>query len=195
MIYGSFFIGFLAVLLAVTRWRGPGGRRKLLVPAAIAAITCIALVVAWQHWERKQGLQHVPAAWGVDTILFADGMTLGDGPGGAWNGVYVYALPDAAAKKLAAGGLAHLKNMSRQGVTEHGDATESYDGWRQGAGFLDLGDFICLYDSCLTLPKDLRIEINAVFDSPDSYLAKSRSGTIVVSPSRRRVVYLYRKCC
>jgi len=173
----------------------PARHRWLLVLAVTLGPVILALALQWQHWERKQRLQHVPAAWGVDTILFADGMTLGDGPGGAWNGVTVYALPDAAAKDIAAGGLAYLENMPRQGVTAHRDAPEHYDGWRQGAGFVSLDDFLCLYDSCLTLSREVRSMINAVFDSPDSYVATSRSGTIVLSPARQRVVYLYRKCC
>lgn len=173
----------------------PARHRWLLVLAVTLGPVILALALAWQYWERKQRLLQVPAAWGVDTVLFADGMTLGVGPGGAWNGVTVYALPDAAARQIAAGGLPWLENMPGQGVVPHQETHESYDGWRRGAGFLDLQDFLCLYDSCLKLPSEVRRDINAVFDSPDSFLAKSRAGTIVVSPSRRRVVYLFRKCC
>jgi len=137
----------------------------------------------------------VPAGLEVRSLTFKVTELSGFGPGGAEEGLLVYELPEATARRITLGGAAWLDTLRHDPASRNTNA--EYWEWGptpvSGRG-LPLDTSLCLYDECTPLPPELRQRVNAILASPGSYFARGRPGaTIVVSPAERLVIVRYGK--
>ncbi len=53
-------------------------------------------------------------------------------------------------------------------------------------------DYMCAYGFCIDIPPDRLRQANEIVSRPGSFYARSRIGTIVVSPKQKLVLYFYK---
>jgi|GEM_PF-6323406 len=185
-----------ALIVGTERFFGLVYRKAGMVPMLLLAGAILASpVLAWNRYAHRHALSHVPAALGVTTISFEATEAMGFGPGGSEEGLLLYVLPDAAARRIERDGLAVLQEATRASRAD-GRGLD-YWGWQatpaSGPG-LPIGPEVCVYDACSDVPADVRERVNRTLATPGGYVAHGRPGaTIVVSPAERLVIVHYQK--
>ena len=58
-------------------------------------------------------------------------------------------------------------------------------------GGLDIYDYICAYGFCIEIDEAVRTQAMEIVNSKGNYYAYGRIGLIVVSPSKKLVLYMY----
>ena len=186
---GAIIIGIFQIFRFIYREMG-----------VVAVVIALGLSVgtpwlAWNRYANRHALSLVPAGLEVRSLTFKATELWGFGPGGAEEGLLVYELPEATARRIAHGGAAWLDTLQHDPAGRNANA--KYSGWGatpvSGRG-LPLDTSICQYDECAPLPPQLRQRVNTILASPGSYFARGRPGaTIVVSPAERLVILRYGK--
>jgi hypothetical protein len=177
--------------------------------AAVAVITLLALapvaLAAWTYASTKHEflLGFVPPAFNVDRVVYEKeerwGLPLLALPGDNETGLRVYELPEATATQIRRGGTSWLDRVGENtpsgldryavytdwhptpvGAGARGRSTATYVGTGGDCGF------------CIEVDPAIWSEVTAMMDSPGGYYALGRSGLIIVSPTRRRAVFMFR---
>ena len=166
---------------------------------AIAVLILLGLSVgtpwlAWHRFAYRHALSHVPAGLEVTVLTFEATEAMGFGPGGSEEGLLVYELPEASARRVAREGASWLNSL-RDPAARNSQA--DYSDWEptpaSGRG-LPLDERVCVYDECSEVPPGVRQRVNDIIARPGAYAAHRRSGkTIVVSPEERLVIVRYGK--
>lgn len=187
-----------------------GGRPRtvaiLLVAGAASIVLALAFkaLTAFAQYHLDFMLSAVPDALGVHSVSYRKEESWGFGPGGNEAGVRVYPLEEQIAVQVREGGLAFFSNMppnkNNKGRRWRGVYSEwretpikSSEHWRPDirSGKLEVYDYVCRYGFCIEIDDDVVEEIGLIVNSSGSYYAYGRIGLIVVSPSFRKVIYLY----
>lgn len=172
-------------------YRKAGTLPVLLLAGAILA----SPVLAWNRYAHRHALSHVPPALGVTTIRFEATEAAGFGPGGSEEGLLLYDLPPAAARRIERDGIAFLEAATQESRKD-GEGLDYWD-WQatpaSGPG-LPITSSVCVYDECSEVPADVQERVNRTLASEGGYFAHGRPGaTIVVSPAERLVIVHYQK--
>lgn len=160
--------------------------------------------VAFRVYEQDFKLSVVPDALHVSTLSYSEEESWGFGPGGNEAGIRVYPLPEREANQMSERGIEFFKKLPRnqhqsdrkwRGMYEQWSETpiKPDRNWKPNSKTqrFDILDYICAYGFCIDIDPAVAEEANAIVNSPGSYYAYGRIGVIVVSPGRKRVLYLY----
>lgn len=177
----------------------PGSLRLFLL-APILVVPFAACKV----YERNFMLSVVPDALHVASVSYSQEESWGFGPGGNEAGIRVYPLPEKVADEIRQRGIEffhhlppnqHQQSREWRGIYETWSETPIAPGQRWSAngttGTFLIHDYICAYGFCIDIKPEVVEEANAIVNSEGSYYAYGRIGLIVVSPKKKRVVYMY----
>ncbi len=166
---------------------------------------CIAApFVAFKSYERDFMLSVVPDALHVNSISYSEEESWGFGPGGNEAGIRVYALPPQIADAIAQSGIEFFNNLPPNKNQQSREWRGRYEKWSQTpisandhwkpnerTGGLDIYDYICAYGFCIEIDEAVRTQAMEIVNSKGNYYAYGRIGLIVVSPSKKLVLYMY----
>ncbi|KQQ53600.1 hypothetical protein ASF84_17445 [Pseudomonas sp. Leaf127] len=171
----------------------------------LLVLTCGA--AAWwaveQH-EKVFRLSFVPDALGVTAVTYFSEESWGFGPGGNESGIRVYPLPPTTAIRAGAG-LSFFKKLPANPPDPSRHWRGSYQNWQETPVSrtekrwpsegknqpMKTYDYLCNYGFCTDVDPSVISEVDAIINAPGSYYAFGRIGVIIVSPSKRLVVYLF----
>ena len=172
---------------------------SVLVLALVAS-----LFVAFKTYERSFMLSIVPDALGVTTIAYSKEESWGFGPGGNEAGIRFFLLPEAIAAEASKRGIEFFNSLPPNADQQDRSWRGQYEKWLETpvrpdthwprddkSASLNIYDYICRYGFCIDIEPSIAEEATAIVNSPGSYYAYGRIGIIVVSPARRRVLYMY----
>ncbi len=159
---------------------------------------------AFKNYERSLMLSIVPDALHVTSISYSEEESWGFGPGGNEAGIRFYPLPSQIADEISQRGIEFFNNLppnqNQQSRGWHG----RYEKWSQTpisendiwkpkkeTGSLDIYDYICAYGFCINIDHDVMKQATEIVNSTGNYYAYGRIGLIVVSPSKKLVLYMY----
>jgi len=197
LFFGILAIALIAGIFHVTR------RMPARIPFRYVGALVIVLGSLLFFFRHGFVLRFVPDALEVKSVAYSKEESMGFGPGANEAGVIVYPLPDSVARQIEQQGLAYFEQMPPNADQHERGWQGNYHGWqptpvppvvpeepRDGPPRFDMLNYVCKY---LHISVDPAIvdEVNAMLNSPGSYYAYSRIGMMVVSPGKRRVVYLY----
>lgn len=168
----------------------------------IGVLVC-APVAAYKVYEKRFNLNHVPDALGVHSISYELQESWGFGPGGNEAGILVYPLSEEVSRQVEQGGVKFLQTMPPNQNQEDRRWQGAYETWLETpvanpqwklnakTGRLDVMDYICVYGFCIDVAPDVVKEANEIVNSAGSYYAQGRIGIIVVSPTKKKILYFY----
>lgn len=186
------------------------GRPRTVAILLVAGATSIVVVLvfkalaAFAQYHLDFMLSVVPDALGVHSVSYRKEESWGFGPGGNEAGVRVYPLEEQIAVQVREGGLAFLSNMPANKNQEGRRWRGAYSEWRETpikssehwrsdimSGRFEVYDYVCRYGFCVEIENDIVEEVGLIVNSSGSYYAYGRVGLIIVSPSWRKIIYLY----
>jgi hypothetical protein len=170
---------------------------------SLLALLIVIPLAAFKTYERNFMLSVVPEALQVNSIVYSKEESWGFGPGGNEAGIRTYPLKGEIANLISIQGIeffnsmpANQKQANRDWRGRYGDWAEtpiSSISWKnkEETGSLDIYDYICAYGFCIDIDDAVVKEATQIMNSKGSYYAYGRIGLIVVSPSRKLVLYMY----
>ena len=160
--------------------------------------------VAFKFYERGFMLSVVPDALHVTSISYSEEESWGFGPGGNEAGIRVYPLPERVANEILQRGMEFFDNLPPNQNYQNREWRGEYDSWHQTpisqnkywklkeeTKHLDIYDYICMYGFCIDINPSVVKEADNIVNSDGSYYAYGRIGLIIISPSKRLVLYMY----
>lgn len=163
---------------------------------------CAVPVLAWKSWksfEREHWLSLVPPQFEVDSIVYAESEAWGFGPGGNETGVVVYELPTEVSSAVRHGGLRHVEALANQ-LTWKETPLKGHKEWFEGEGALPqtgpvriprLYNYLNRYGFGISIEAKYMAEIDKAVSEAGSFYAYSRTGVLIVMPSRTRIAFVY----
>lgn len=161
-------------------------------------------IAGFNSYERSFMLSVVPDALQVTSISYSKEESWGFGPGGNEAGIRIYPLQSQIADVISQRGIEFFDNLppnhdqrSRKwrGVYRKWSQTpiSENDRWKpkEDTGNLDIYDYICAYGFCIDIDDEVVKQTTEIINSRGSYYAYGRTGLIVVSPSRKLVLFMY----
>lgn len=148
-------------------------------------------------------LSFVPDALRVNTISYSKEESWGLGPGGNEAGIRIYPLPEEIAEIIKTRGMEFFKNLpenknqrkrkwrGRYGVWHETPISENRYWKRNNGDILDIYDYICRYGFCIQIDKSVLDQAAEIINTKGNYYAYGRIGLIVVSPTKKVVIYMY----
>lgn len=160
-------------------------------------------IAAFKIYERGFKLSVVPDALQVSSISYSEEESWGFGPGGNEAGIRVYPLSEKIANQITKRGIEFFNNLpanknqqERRWRGQYGSWNETpikedrY--WKQKEGEdLEIYDYICRYGFCIKIDDTVVGQVTDIINSEGNYYAYGRIGLIVVSPSKKLVIYMY----
>ncbi|GGZ52689.1 hypothetical protein GCM10008101_02240 [Lysobacter xinjiangensis] len=186
------------------RLRRALSRRVFVTTVALfLASPVLAAGLGYAAFKRAFLLSFVPDALHVRRIVYEKearwGLPFLALPGDNETGLRIYALPAAVAADVHRGGVDWLDRMPREARAPSPDQRDVYDDWHETP--LDAtarGQATATYSGipgdcgfCIEVEPEVWAEVQSIVNAPGSYYALGRSGVIVVSPSHRRVVFMF----
>jgi hypothetical protein len=165
----------------------------LLLFALIMLIA--APYAAFKIYERNFMLSAVPDALHVNSISYSKEEAWGFGPGGNEAGIRVYPLSEDVADEISKRGIAFFNNMPPNKNQQNRGWSGRYEKWQQtpidANNHWSIYNYICAYGFCITIDDAVVKQATEIVNSEGSYYAYGRIGLIVVSPSKKLVIYMY----
>jgi hypothetical protein len=179
------------------------------LPRLYSLLLLVALIVgpfmAFKSYERSFMLSVVPDALHVTSISYSKEESWGFGPGGNEAGIRIYPLSNQVADEISQKGIEFFNNLPpnkdqdsrrwRGNYSEWSQTPISADGkrWKskKETGSLNIYDYICAYGFCIEIDDAMLKQATEIINSKGSYYAYGRIGLIVVSPSKKLVLYMY----
>lgn len=167
------------------------------------SVLIVSPVVAFKVYERNFKLSVVPDALKVSAITYCEEESWGFGPGGNEAGIRIYPLSEEIANKITKRGIEFFntlpankdqKNRRWRGQYQSWNETpiKESEYWKQkGEAGLDIYDYICRYGFCIKIDEAVADQATDIINSEGSYYAYGRIGLIVVSPTKKLVLYMY----
>lgn len=194
-------LGLIAILAGiVVAYRKLSFRKFSALVLALVA----SLVVTYKIYERNFMLSVVPDALGATTIAYSSEESWGFGPGGNEAGIRVFPLPETTAAEASERGIDFFNRLPPNKDQHDRRWRGRYENWLETpvradahwpqndkSATMNIYDYICRYGFCIDIEPSIAEEATAIVNSPGSYYAYGRIGIIVVSPARRRVLYMY----
>ncbi|MHA6914811.1 hypothetical protein ACQUJO_16975 [Ralstonia pseudosolanacearum] len=179
--------------------------RKTLLFAALALGLGAWTYKHIQGERRQHALSLLPGALGVSSILYSQEYADGYGlPGDASQQFYIYALPERIAIQIQAGGLAFLQASACCTTSQTGGIRRRYEwhetpmsptaAWQSNkkSKILDVRDQMCSTEGCIMpIAEGVIAQANAIINVPNGFYARDGRSSILVSPTKRLVVYFY----
>lgn len=161
-------------------------------------------LVAFKNYERSFALSVVPDALHVKSTSYSKEESWGFGPGGNEAGIRIYPLPSKIADEISQKGMDFFNHLLPNSDQKQREWRGRYEQWSQTpisassdwkldkkTGRLNIYDYICAYGFCIDIDDAVVKEATEIINSKGSYYAYGRVGLIVVSPSKKLVVYMY----
>jgi hypothetical protein len=159
---------------------------------------------AFKSYEKSSMLSVIPDGLHITAISYSKEESWGFGPGGNEAGIRVYPLSEQIENEISQRGIEFFNNLPPNQDQQDRRWRGSYEAWSQTpinatkywqvkeeTGKLDIYDYICAYGFCIDIKPAVVTEANEIINSEGSYYAYGRIGVIVVSPSKRLVLYMY----
>jgi hypothetical protein len=159
---------------------------------------------AFKSYERGFMLSVVPDALHVNTISYSEEESWEFGPGSNEAGIRVYPLPKQIADEISQRGIEFFNNLPPNQNQQSRKWRGRYEKWSQTpisandrwkpkeeTGSLDIYDYICAYGFCIKIDDAVVKQATEIVNSKGNYYAYGRIGLIVVSPSKKLVLYMY----
>lgn len=175
-----------------------------IIAASVIILSALAVKNRFENYELDFMLSFVPDALNVHSVLYAKEESWGFGPGGNEAGVRVYPLAEVDARLVREGGADYLANLPPNQSQDGRRWRGVYREWQETpikpsqkwlpdrkTELFRVYDYLCGYGFCLKVEKSVIDEITSIVNSPGSYYAYGRIGLIIVSPSQKKVIYLY----
>ena len=169
----------------------------------IITILIASPIVAFKIYERGFKLSVVPDALQVSSISYSEEESWGFGPGGNEAGIRVYPLSEKIANQIAKRGIEFFNNLPPNKNQKNRRWRGKYESWNETpvkedrywkqkeGGDLDIYDYICRYGFCISIDEKVVGQATDIVNSEGNYYAYGRIGLIVVSPSKKLVIYMY----
>lgn len=177
-------------------------KKLATLSGVVAAIGLGAWLSAGFFLERYR-LSFVPTGLGVSRVLYAKQDAWGFGPGANETGVVIYALPEEATAKVQAQGITYLAGLPAN-TDDQGTWRGRYESWHATPHQLEGSDshtnkvssfevahYLNRYGFGIDIDPVVQRQINDAISNGGSFLAHGRVGILIVSPSIRRVFYIY----
>jgi len=159
-------------------------------------------IIVFKIYEKNFMLREIPDALGWNNISYSKEKSWGFGPGGNEAGIRIYPLPENITEQITQHGIEFLKNMPPNKNKKKTGGRGTYSNWsetpiksdkywKQQEGVLNIYDYICMYGFCIDIKPTIVELANSVVNKPGSYYAYGRIGLIVVSPSKKVILYMY----
>jgi hypothetical protein len=181
-------------------WKLPYNNYLWLLLALLPIALITGLFAVYQTYEHDFMMSVVPEALQVKTISYRQEEAWGFGPGGNEAGIRVYPLPQQIAERISQQRIEFFNdlppNQGWRGTYEKWSQTPviANDRWKPKdatTGSLDIYDYICTYGFCIDIDETVLRQATEIINSKGSYYAYGRIGLIVVSPSKKVVLYMY----
>jgi hypothetical protein len=176
------------------------GRPFILLVLLLIAVPLVTI----KMYEHNFMLSVVPDALDVSSISYRKEESWGFGPGGNEAGIRLYPMTGHIAKQVQNGGINFLKNMPPNKNQNGRRWRGYYSNWIETPikpgpqweptkedGKFDTYSYVCRYGFCIDIEEDVVKEVNSIANTPGSYYAYGRIGLIIVSPHKKKVIYLY----
>ena len=198
-------IGFLLITIAIIVGLVYAHKK---IPRSYFLLLIFTLIAgpfaAFKVYERNFMLSVVPDALYVNSISYSEEESWGFGPGGNEAGIRIYPLSEQIANEISQRGIEFFNNLPPNQNQQDRKWRGRYETWSQTpisahkywkpkgeTKSLDIYDYICAYGYCISINPTVVKEANKIVNSEGSYYAYGRIGLIVVSPSKRLVLYMY----
>ncbi|MDR2081113.1 MAG: hypothetical protein LBP54_04420 [Campylobacteraceae bacterium] len=163
----------------------------LLLLVALVAVPC----AVFKSYERNFMLSVIPDALHVNSVSYSKEESWGFGPGGNEAGIRVYPLPQHIADKISQQGIEFFNTLPPNQNQKSRGWRGKYSKWSQtpikADGKMDIYDYICRYGFCIEIDGSVVEQATEIVNSEGNYYAYGRVGLIVVSPSKKLVLYMY----
>lgn len=200
-----FMLGIPLALLALIVTSAIKVVRHAGFKALIALVVTIVAVskIAWKHYELRHALQALPAVLEVSEMVYAKEENWGIGlPGDNETGVRVFPLKAEVAQRIEEDG--PCRPQSRNDDAQESRAQRrQYADWQptpmpaqttNGEGelvALRLDTYLDRYGFGIPVDPDIEGRVNAIIESPGSCYTRLGTGTLLISPRERLVVFMY----
>lgn len=197
-------LGIPLAFISLIVWSAVKIIRHAGLKVLLALILAIVLVskLAWKHYELRHALQALPAMLEVSEMSYAAEESWGIGlPGDNETGVRVFPLKAAVAQRIEDDGPCRPQSRD-ENVQESSAQRKQYADWqptpmpaqaRNGEGQLvplRLDTYLDRYGFGIAVDPDIERRVNAIIQSPGSCYVRLRTGTLVISPHERLVIYM-----
>ena len=209
IVLSLFMFGIPLAFLALIVTSAVKVARHAGLKVLIALIVAIVVVskLAWDHYALRRALRVVPETLEVTSMLYSAEEHWGIGlPGDNETGLLIFPLKETVARRMEEEDICHMAAMGRDEALRgpaYDTRTVRYDGWqptpmpaevRNGEGEtvpLRVDTFLDRYGFGIEIDPEIERRVNAIIGAPGSCYARGRSGTLVISPRERLVVYMY----
>ena len=169
----------------------------------ILSVLIASPIVTFKVYERDFKLSVVPDALQVNSISYSEEESWGFGPGGNEAGIRVYPLPEEVANQITRRGIEFFNNLpanenqrkrrwrGRYGSWNVTPVKEDFYWKQKEEGGLDIYDYICRYGFCIEIDGAVVGQATDIINNEGNYYAYGRVGLIVVSPTKKLVLYMY----
>ncbi|WP_419175359.1 hypothetical protein [Desulfosediminicola sp.] len=160
-------------------------------------------IVVFKIYERDFKISVVPDALQVSSISYVEEKSSGFGPGCNGAGIRVYPLSEKIANQITKRGMEYFNHLPENKNQQKRRWRGRYDSWNETpvkedrfwkqkeGGDLLLYDYICRYGFCINIDEKVVGQATDIINSEGNYYAYGRIGLIVVSPSKKLVIYMY----
>jgi len=159
-------------------------------------------VIVFKLYESSFVVGSIPSGLKVHEILYTKEESWGFGPGGNEAGIRVFRLIPSVISEIKTDGIKFFQNMEVDRSQRR--ITRSFREWsktpiqptkywknNQDTEKLDIYDYVCAYGFCIDIEPEMVQLANKMVNEEGNFYSFGRIGLIIVSPSKKTVIYLY----
>jgi hypothetical protein len=159
----------------------------------------------YKNYEKSFMLSFVPDALQIESISYHEEESWGFGPGGNEAGIRVYRLPSHIADEISKRGIEFFTNMPPNKNQLSRDLRGWFGEWHptpvvyerrkseEKTRALDVCGYLDVFGFCSKVDEAVLKQATEIVNGKGNYYAFGRMGVIVVSPSRKLVLYMFAK--
>ncbi|ROR99012.1 hypothetical protein EDC56_3252 [Sinobacterium caligoides] len=192
------FLIFLTSLIVFYAYKTLPKKYFFLIIFILIATSLMTLKIT----EKNVIVGSIPSALKVDEVLYNNEESWGFGPGGNEAGIRVFQLTPSVVSEIKAKGISFFQNMAVDRSQRR--MTRSFTEWNvtpvkstrywkrsKETEILDIYDYVCAYGFCIDIDSEMVELANQMVNESGNFYSFGRIGLIIVSPSKKTVVYLY----
>lgn len=168
----------------------------------ITFILIVSPVITFKLYERNFIVGSIPSGLKIHEVLYNKEESWGFGPGGNEAGIRVFRLTPSVTTEITADGINFFQNLEVD--RSQGRITRSFREWSEtpvqptkywksskDTEKLDIYDYVCAYGFCIDIDPEMVELANQMVNESSNFYSFGRIGLIIVSPSKKTVMYLY----
>lgn len=184
----------IIVLLLYLLFKRLGFKKGFKVLGIGMASISLILYLLYRNMIYNHYISYVPHKIHASEIIYMEYEAWGFGPGGNETGVIVYELPNKASRQILDQGMNYFKKLNDIQIYGRNDSNRKgiYEKWEIAPNKdFNISSFLNRYGFGIDIDSSVVKMINEIMNSDSSYYAYGRTGIIMISPTKKRIIFAY----